>query len=147
MVRAKKGDTVKCLVHDYLCYGYGQKAHVLDVAKSATGSTIIKLSNAESPLGYSWYLAENFEFIEREHKMPAYEKTQYFAARLDSSKESGHFLHLDPEGLTCMRYSKHIAMQDVKELIQEGEQWVILQTVMKLTGESPKPPVSIVEYK
>ncbi|QIG70487.1 hypothetical protein PP744_gp024 [Rhizobium phage RHph_N38] len=156
MPRARKGDRVRCISYDYAFYPYGSIGEVLEVGRAdGTGNDIIKLANPESPLGYSWYLTKNFQFLERSVKqdtktMAAYEKTKYFVAVVDEEKTTPQFLVLDVESVGPLRDMKSEAFSDARIRIRAddaGKKLVILQTIALVEEEDPRPPIKITEYK
>ncbi|QIG67732.1 hypothetical protein PP747_gp031 [Rhizobium phage RHph_Y38] len=156
MVRAKKDDVVKCVSQDYIEYPYGALATVLEVGiQSDTGNTIIKLPNTRSPLGYSWYLAKNWELIRRAKEprretMAAYEKTKYFVAVVDEERSTPTFLVHDPDTVGPLRDYKSEAIKDAELRIRAddaGKKLIILQTIALVQEEDPRPPIKITEYK
>ncbi|QIG68766.1 hypothetical protein EVB68_029 [Rhizobium phage RHph_Y2_6] len=156
MPRAKKGDRVRCISYDYTVYPYGSVAEVLDVGTSDnTGSDLIKLANELSPLGYSWYLTKNFQFLERAIKqetkqMAAYEKTKYFVAVVDEERSTPIFLVHDPDSVGPLRDYKSEAIKDAELRIRAddaGKKLIILQIIALVQEEDPRPPIKITEYK
>lgn len=149
------GDTVCCVVDWYAGLRRGWTRKVLDVRKK--GSTnIIVLRNNFSPytdasgMRTSEYDASNFELVRRpakEKAMAAYEKTKYCAIRVGNDEAIDGVTISGATDETEWRDTKHQVTVDVGKVIKEGERWLVLQTVMMIEGEEPRPPIRITEYK
>lgn len=148
-----KGDYVKCLVRHFEEYAYGDKATVLDVYKDVdNGNWKICLPNSGSPVGHTWYLAENWKLLTRvkEQNMAAYEKTKYFVAVVNEFESTPTFLVPDPSTIGPMRDTKSEALRDAETRIRAddaGKKLIILQTIALIQEEDPRPPIKITEYK
>ena len=146
-----------CRVGHYKSYHYGEETSVLEVFKDK-----IKLENDLTENGTCWYLAENWSLVEpvkqvrqKEAQLVGFAKTQYFAVKLDTSKES-LFLEMDIQTTpnnanyipqTILADSKREVLEHVKSSIKKGEKWVILQTVSLIEPEEPKIPLKITELR
>lgn len=146
-----------CRVGHYKSYHYGEETSVLEVFKDK-----IKLENDLTENGTCWYLAENWSLVEpvkqvrqKEAQLVGFAKTQYFAVRLDTSKQSP-FLEMDikiaPSNTayivqTILADSKREVLEYVKNAVKEGEKWIILQTVSLIEPEEPKIPLKITELR
>lgn len=145
----KKGDFIQCLTRTFEEYALHQKVVVQDALYDvATAKWKVKLPNSQSPVGHTWYLAENWRLLSRgphnqESEMAAYEKTKYFAIRMDEEQASLAFASTATEP----RDLKSDTLKDVKEFIQPGERWMVLQTICLVEVEDPKPPIRVTEYK
>jgi hypothetical protein len=148
MAKFQKGDVVTCDYSGYQMYGIGSKAKVLDVVISSNGNELITLKNDLTEYGSTDYLARNFSLVHRpkkkEEPMADYnQKTFYFAMRRTESDQLEFF----QSTRTPLREQKSQAIQDAKQSMQEGEEWMVLQAVAMLKHEEPKPPIIITEYR
>lgn len=81
-------------------------------------------------------------FKQENAEMAAYERVKFTAVRLN---EDGH---IDPTFVyNAWHDSKHEARVEVAKIIEHGERIVVVQTVMLIEGEEPRPPIRVTEYK
>lgn len=128
----------------------------LDV--SSAGNPVLILENNLCDYGESMYSVDNWQFHSRpkpkEEKKMGYVRTQYFAAKIDHPQEGTSFLPLKISTgdvgepfieQTVLRHTKSEVMKDIRANIQDGEQWVILQTQGFVTPAEPKPVLKDVQ--
>lgn len=162
MTAPKAGDTVRCLVGHYKSYAYGEKATVKRVEETTAGNIVIILDNDLCDEGTSMYLIQNWAFVTRppkkktkqlvaepkkEHQIMGYEKTKYFAKRLDTSTNYEGHLHFLTNGSSPLMNTQNDVLDWVKENIVEGEKWVILQTMALVEPKAPITPVQVTVYR
>lgn len=106
---------------------------------------------------YSRYNPRNFE--KRDNTEMAYEATRYFAVKLSpGDQQDGQPLSLAPitpgvgdmhssADTTPLRKTRHEVKVDVQKIVQEGDRWLVVQTVCLIEGEEPRPPIRVTEYK
>lgn len=121
-----------------------------------------RICNPTSEKGYSNYNVNNFYKVGDahygEHKMAAYEKTKFFAMKIASpygteslSFEATSVFHPGDMARTLhttpLRDHQSAVRADVSSRIQEGDRWLVVQTVCMFEGEPPRPPIRVTEYK
>lgn len=130
-------------------YGYsgnhewpkGEARQVLAVAINESGGYWELAVWNPNMKAVSRYNPGNFKTItKQEAPMAAYERTKYFASRID---ENGAILGAH----TSFTDTKSETIHNVKSMIGEGQRWLVLQTVCLVEGEEPRPPIRITEYK
>ncbi len=129
----KEGDVVKCRVYDYASYNYGDFAVIIKVNENT-----LTIRNDASPYGTSDYVKNNWIFVRRPQKKDnqmAYEKTKYFGIKMTSIGKTEMYDHQSEVRTT------------IKERLQEGEQWIIVQTLCMIEYAEPKPPIKVTEYR
>jgi len=95
----------------------------------------------------SKYNPRNF-IKEHETVAPHYQKTKYFAMKLDlASPNSDVELTFIEMSETPLRDTASMVKKDVEAVLGEGDKWIILQTHSLLEAEAPRPPIRITEYK
>lgn len=141
--KVKPGDTVECRVPYYTWYDSGDQAIIQEVGYSVKGTPLIYLSNPYSETGYTGYKASNWSKVEPKEKpmANAYERKTYYAHQIN---ELGHPIH--------GRFTEHFNLKSdcikrVQELIDENEQWMVVETVCLIKPAKPQPPIVITEYK
>jgi hypothetical protein len=145
------GDTVECRVGYYKSYSFGERAIVKRTDITSAGNLVIILPNYLADCGESMYSICNWTKVEpkKEKDMTHYKKTKYFAIKVDTVVSTVEQLEFDrPMTRTKMRDSRSQVVKDIAELTQEGEAWIVLQTVCMVEPkkpELPKVPVTIVE--
>lgn len=143
----KAGDKVMCLVGYYKSYGYGSIATVERLDISGAGNPVLILKNPLSDCGTSMYSMENWKFHSRpkEIKHMGYARTLYFAGKLANFvEEQGQIPRISDR--TIGRHTKSEVIKDVRGIIQDGEQWVVLQTVGFIKTKEPVPELAQVEF-
>lgn len=94
---------------------------------------------------YSNYDPRNFKVVNPEEngEIGMAQRAVYYAVDFTENKEG-----YGPESRTIRGpYStKHEARVDVATIIHEGDKWVIMQTIMLIEGEPPRPPIRITDY-
>jgi len=153
MTGFRKGDVVRCAVDHYAGLRRGWSRVVLE-SHIKGDSEVIVLRNKTSPytnadgVPTSEYLACNFTFVRRPQKenaeMAAYERTKFIGVR---ATEDGNIDASSNREQTSWRDTKHEVRVDVAKIISEGEKWIVVQTVMMIEGEEPRPPIRITEYR
>lgn len=103
--------------------------------------------------GYSLYNPGSFERVREslltneEKSMSNTEKTKFFAIRIIAPNQIDGGLTVADHGTTPLHDFESEVRKDVRDRIQENEQWIIVQTRAKMVGEPPRPPVTITEYR
>ena len=76
----------------------------------------------------------------------AYERTKYFAMKLDPGRSDE--LPVMGETATKLRDTASMVKRDIEMMgISQGDRWMIFQTHSLLEAEPPRPPIRITEYK
>ena len=143
----QKGDIVRCLVTYYQSYRRNEEA-VIRYIMHENGNWLIILKNDLTMYGESKYCLQNWEFvrrpeIEKEAKTVGYTKTLYFGGKIDPLEPDAEARSIPRIGSrTVGRYSKSEAIKDVRSVIQEGEEWLLLQTVAVIKHAEPEPQLA-----
>lgn len=154
MTEILQGDLVRCKVGYYKSYGRGAITTVKRLDISNAGNPVLILANSLTDYGESMYDVNNWEFVSRpkpkKEQTVGFSRTLYFGGKIEGM-DTTELREIPRIGSrTVGRHSKHEAINDVRGVIQEGETWLLLQTVGIITPKEPErelAKVNIVECR